>query len=201
MYLPGRKTCWVLTALLGVSLAAAQTGLSNLVTTGQVTVAGRTVPYTIRHLPPASFPDLPWTVAEELTRRGCLIPQTYEAHRPENVIEGSFEQPDSSDWAVLCSVDGTATLLVFFASAPQSPMALASAPETQRLQQLNSTGELGFDWGIDPATPNAIHDLQDSMWPRPGRLDHDALADSIVDQKTIYRYYAGGKWSVVQTPD
>ena len=50
-------------------------------------------------------------------RRGCLIPQTYEAHAPENVVHASLERPGSSDWAVLCSVNGTVSLLVFFSSS------------------------------------------------------------------------------------
>ena len=83
---------------------------------GQVTVDGRPIPYLIRHLPVNAFPQLPAAVQDALTRRGCLIPQTYEAHQPENVVHASLERHGSSDWAVLCSVDGTVSLLVFFAS-------------------------------------------------------------------------------------
>ena len=32
-------------------------------------------------------------------------------------------------------------------------MTLASAPETERLQSHGATNVLGFNWGIDPASP------------------------------------------------
>ena len=126
-----------------------------------------------------------------------MIPQTYEAHRPENVIHGSFEKAGSSDWAVLCSAEGTVSLLVFFASALEKPSILAAAPETQRLQVYDLTGILGFNWGIDPATPERVHEAQSNMNPRPPRLDHDALADSVVDYKTVYHYFTKNEWTVV----
>lgn len=198
MSFAGRRTCCILIALLGVCAAGAQSSVSNLVTTGRIMVDGRTFAYRVRHLPPASYPALPAVVAGELSRRGCLIPQTYQAHRPENVVHGSFERAGSSDWAVLCSVEGQTSLLVFFGAAQGAPMTVASAAETQRLQAYSGGTEMGFNWGIDPATPETVRDLQDGMWPRPAPLDHDALADSIIDQKTIYRYYANDKWTVAE---
>ena len=89
---------------------------SDLNSSGQVTVDGHLTPYLIRHLPVNAFPQLPPAIQDALTRRGCLVPQTYEAHQPENVVNASFERHGSSDWAVLCSVDGRVSLLVFFAN-------------------------------------------------------------------------------------
>ena len=165
---------------------------------GQVTVDGQRTAYLIRHLPVNAFPQLPATVQDALTRRGCLIPQTYEAHQPENVVRASLEHHGSSDWAVLCSVDGRVSLLVFFAGGGD-PMVLASAPETDRLQAHGATEVLGFNWGIDAASPDVIHEAQFGMRPPPPRLDHDALADSVVDGRTIYRLFAKGAWTVVDT--
>jgi hypothetical protein len=174
--------------------------LENLVTNGQVTLRGQTRPYIVRHLPASSFPDLPEAVATELKQRGCLIPQTYQAHQPENVVHASFQRAGSSDWAVLCSVKGTVSLLIFFDSTGKASV-LDTAPETQRLQNHESNGVLGFNWGIDVASPQVVHDAQIGLTPRPPRLDHDALADSIVDHKTIYRYHANGSWSLLDLPD
>jgi len=187
--------------VVAFSALAQQPDPSSLVTMGQITVDGRPVPYRIRHLPVSSYPDLPLAVAGELTRRSCLIPQTYEAHRPENVIHASFERPGSNDWAVLCSQQGTVSLLVFFASAPERPATVASAPETDRLHAYPGSDLLGFNWGIDPASPAKIRDAQIGLTPRPPRLDHDALADSVIDHKTNYRYFSNGAWSLVDLPD
>jgi hypothetical protein len=174
-----------------------------LTESGKIVVAGRLTPYLIRHLPVSSFPELPAGIAELLNRRGCTIPQTYEAHRPENVVHASLERAGSSDWAVLCSVQGTVSLLVFFdggAEASGQAVALASAPETQRLQAHDPTGVLGFNWGIDPASPEQVREAQNGLDHPPARVDHDALADSVIEHRIIYHFYAKSGWSVLEMP-
>ena len=170
---------------------------------GQAVIAGKATPYLIRHLPLNSFPELPAGIQDALNRRGCTIPQTYEAHGPENVVHASLERAGSSDWAVLCSAQGTVSLLVFFGERTEGtqPAILASTTETQRLQAHGASTVLGFDWGIDRATPEQIHEAQNGMAHRPARVDHDALADSVIDHKTTYRFYANGAWSRLQMPD
>ena len=127
--------------------------------------AGRSTPYIIRHLPINSFPQLPVAVQNELYRRGCLIPQTYAAHRPENVVHGSFERPGSSDWAVLCSERGICVAPGLLRLQPQQPFTLATEPETERLQPHPPSAYLGFNWGIDAASPQQVHDAQAGMDP------------------------------------
>jgi len=204
MHLARRRTRCMLLCVLIVCSAAAQhdeQSLAKLVTRGEITLDGQSHPYVIRHLPPDSFPDLPEPIAKSLEQRACLIPQTYQAHHPENVAHGSFERPGSQDWAVLCSVQGNVSLLVFFASAPGNPHVLATVSETSRLQAYSSTRVFGFNWGIDAASPEVIHDAQIGLSPRPPRPDHDSLADSIVDRTTIYRYFNNGSWTLVELPD
>lgn len=199
-----RCVLWLAAGLVGCSaLAPAQTpvNLADLNESGHIGVAGRSTPYVIRHLPVGSFPQLPEVVQDVLNRRGCMIPQTYEAHRPENVVHGSLESKGSSDWAVLCSVKGTASLLVFFGSNPGQPIELASAPETERLQSHDPSGVLGFNWGIDCASPEQVYEAQAGMNPRPPAIGHDALADSVVEHSTVYHFYAKGAWILLNTPN
>jgi hypothetical protein len=183
--------------------AQQQPNSAQLIETGQIVIAGHSTPYLIRHLPVSSFPELPSAVQDQLNRRGCLIPQTYEAHHPENVVHASLERAGSSDWAVLCSADGTVSLLVFFGSRISSaqPLVLVSAPETERLQAHDPSGVLGFNWGIDPSSPEQIHVAQFGLEHRPLRLDHDALAESIVDHGTVYHFYAKSVWTLVEMPE
>jgi len=171
------------------------------VVTGQIVMGGHSTPYLIHHLPVSSFPALPDWVREELNRRGCTIPQTYEAHRPENVVHANLEGRGGTDWAVLCAAQGTVSLLVFFDGGSQPPAELASAPETERLQAHDASGVLGFNWGIDPAPARQVAEAQTGLTPRPPMLDHDALADEIVDHKTIYHFYAKGAWTLVKLPE
>lgn len=174
---------------------------SALNESGQIEVSGHATPFVIHRLPVSSFPQLPAVVQNELNRRGCMIPQTYEAHTPENVVKASLERRGASDWAVLCSAHGTVSLLVFFADGAAQPTVLASAPETERLQPHGENGMLGFDWGIDRASPEQVHEAQAGMRNRPLPLEHDALADTLIDQKTVYHYYAANAWTVVATQD
>jgi hypothetical protein len=190
---------WIAALLFGVASWPAsrifgQAG-SSLMETGKVSVAGRDMTYRVRNLPISSYPELPAPVSEALSARGCVIPQTYEAKHPENVIHASLERPGSSDWAVLCATNGKVSLLVFFASgSPAKPVVLADVAESDRLQAHDASGELAFNWGIDPASPKRIHDAQAGMVHRPLPPDHDCLADTIVDHQTIYHLYRDGVW-------
>jgi hypothetical protein len=171
--------------------------VSPLLETGTVAAAGRNVPYRIRNLPISSFPDLPAPIVQELTARGCVIPQTYEAHHPENVVHASLEKPGSDDWAILCAAQGKVSLLIFFASSAGKPLVLKEVVETDRLQGHTPSGELGFNWGIDPASPKRIHEAQAGMAHHPPPPDHDCLADSIVDHQTVFHIYRNGAWDTV----
>lgn len=195
---------WTVVAAVFVLLAAlAADGQSNdleqMTERGQVNVGNQSTPYIIRRLPVSSFPELPEGIQNALEERGCMIPQTYAAHRPENVIHASLERSGSTDWAVLCSTRGTVSLLVFFADEKE-PVVLASAAEKERLQAHGGDGVMGFDWGIDAATPRQVHDAQAGLTPRPAVVDHDALADETLGQKTAYHYFLRGSWSLLDMP-
>jgi hypothetical protein len=176
-------------------------GPADLAETGQMMVDGKSMPYLIRRLPVNSFPELPEPIAAELNRRGCLIPQTYEAHHPENVVQARLEQASSLDWAVLCSSHGTVQLLVFFGSAAAAaPVVLETAQEKDRLQVRVGRDVMGFNWGIDRATPEQVHEAQAGLEPRSW-LKHDALSDSVVDHKTVYHFYEKSAWTVLEMPN
>ena len=85
--------------------------------------------------------------------------------------------------------------------APLALHILAAAPETERLQARDSSGALGFNWGIDPATPQQIRTAQIGLLRRPALLDHDALADSLVDRRTVYHFYLKSAWIVLEMPE
>ena len=199
-----RMGAWLLGWLLSAcALVPAQQPppLAQLIQSGQISVAGHPTPYHIRHLPVSSFPELPAEIQALLIRRNCLIPQTYAAHHPENVVHASLERAGSSDWAVLCSANGTVSLLVFFSNAPAALLVLAAAPESERLQPHDPSGVLGFNWGIDPASPDQVRQAQIGLERRPSRLDHDALADSVVEHRTVYHFYSKKNWTLVGMPD
>ena len=194
------RSAWLLSGLLCITalVLAQQAGinLAQLNESGKILFNGHLTPYLIRRLPVSSFPQLPAWIQDDLNQRGCMIPQTYEAYGPENVIRGSLEQPGSSDWAVLCSAHRTVSLLVFFGNGEQLTV-LAAAPETEHLAINTSSGILGFDWGIDPATPEQVQEAEADITPGSQLLDHDALAVTVIHQSTVYHYYAKNAWTLV----
>lgn len=148
------------------------------------------VPYQIRLLPVSSFPQLPQSIARELDQKGCMIPQTFEAHEPENVIAGSFEKANSSDWAALCSVKGVTTLYVFFQSNPTRPVALRSQPDNEWL---------GIEWSQDYGSAWGISTVPSTVLPRSVQADHAGIEDAFVGQSSVIHYFRNGQWTTLDS--
>jgi hypothetical protein len=165
---------------------------SEQVETGQVQVAGKVRSYHLRRLPLSSFPDLPPSVSSILAQRGCMIPQTWEAHRPENVIHGAFYQAGHQDWAVLCSQRGESSLLVF-RDGMGMPLELASYRDKDRLAPTTAAGQLGYAWAIDSASPTRLRQFA------PGqRFEHQGIEDSLVEYSSILHYWRDGQWLSIE---
>lgn len=162
---------------------------------GRVTVApGDVLEYRIRLLPLASFPALPAPVAGQLSRRGCMIPQSFEAQEPENVIRGAFHASGSDDWAALCSVSGTTTLYVFFAGQYDAPVALRSQPDTTWLGTEPGSSVFSSAWGIALRRSTELR-----AYPEFRRLhaDHDGIEDARLERSSTIHYCDDGRWTVI----
>jgi len=158
----------------------------------------RTV-YRLRLLPLASFPDVPAAVAAELERRHCMIPQSFEAKEPENVIHGAFRAAGSSDWAALCSSQQTTTLYVFFGGEFASPVALRSQPDTAWLGAEPGSAVLGSSWGI---AVRSAPELRATPELRRGMtIDHDAIDDARLERSLTIHYFTGGRWTNLSRDD
>ncbi len=187
--------------LATTGLLCAQMPDTRMVERGTVEQNGKTVKYLIRRLPVSSFTELPVNVAAELEKRECMIPQSYQAHRAENVVHGSFEGVGTSDWAALCSAGGRVRLLIFFASAPGVPLTLEEADEKTLLEAHDLSGVFGFDWGLDAATPLQVHQAQAGMEHRPAAPAHDAVALVWLEHRTRYRLYEKQRWIDLDMPE
>lgn len=189
--------------VLGLLLATGQTappvssapypGSAERMESGQIaSPAGTTITYQIRLLPLSSFPAMPGRVAEQLSRRHCMIPQTYEAKQPENVIQGAFHALGATDWAALCSAEGTTTLYVFFAGQFDSPIALRHQPDTAWLGADPGESVLGSAWGIAARTGEQLRSSPE--FRSLLSFDHDAIDDSRLERNLTIHYYQEGKW-------
>jgi hypothetical protein len=45
-----------------------------------------------------------------------------------------------------------------------------------------------------------FHEAQSGLAHRPPWVDHDALADSVVDHRAIYRFYEKNAWTLLEMP-
>lgn len=160
---------------------------------GEVHAAGGiSLHYNIRLLPVSSFPDLPPLVAAQLSRRRCMIPQSFEARQPENVIHGAFRAAGSSDWAALCSSVGITTLYFFFAGQFESPVALRSQPDSAWLAAEPGSSDFGSSWGI--AVRSSAELLASPRLRHAANIDHDAIDDARLERSLVIHYYQEGKW-------
>ena len=191
----------VLAGLLTTAAAALQNATlppsnAEQVESGQIrTPAGAIEQYRIRLLPLSSFPALPPAIVAQLRNRRCMIPQSFEAQAPENIVSGAFRAPGSNDWAALCSSAGVTTLYVFFAGQWDAPIDLRSQPDTAWLGAEPGSDIFGSAWGI---ATRALSELQSSPLAAPGvSFDHDAIEDADLERSTTVRYYDSGRWIVL----
>ncbi|MGC1360393.1 MAG: hypothetical protein WA826_04395, partial [Silvibacterium sp.] len=180
---PGAETEQVETGTVPASLIYPDTELREL------KPAQSLRQYRIRLLPVSSFPQLPAPVAQQLAQRGCMVPQTYEARQPENVIHGSFEKKGSSDWAALCSVNRVTTLYVFFQSDLPNAIPLRHQPDSQWL---------GVEWSLDYGSAWGIATHPARLMPPAGNADHDGIDDSFIEKSTNLHYFNDGNWTTLE---
>ena len=133
---------------------------------GKIIFDGHPTPYLIRHLPVSSFPQLPPpSRTRSPTAAASFRKPTRRTSRKMSFTPASSTMarptgPSSAPSMELSRCWSSSR------AAPATPCVLASAPETERLQSHGSSGVLGFNWGIDPASPEQVHEAQMDM-PHP----------------------------------
>ena len=156
----------------------------------------------IVRLPATAFPELPANLVQELQRRQCTIPQAY-VKKYKNVIKGEFARPGQIDWAVLCSVQGVSTILVFWNGSEKDPAALAPMQDNGYVQGLGGAGQWGYSRGIEPMGMADIvryHDPDHLGDPLPP-IDHQGINDQYLDKAFLVWYYYDGQWLKVAGGD
>jgi hypothetical protein len=148
----------------------------------------------VRRLNPADFPDLPAVVRDELTRRGCTIPQVHGDARPHNIVRGTFRRARQGDIAVLCSREGISSILIFWGHDFRTTAEIASRTDEGYLQVV-APGEIGYSREIVTAPPDFIRrQHQRYGGPKPPTLSHDGINDLFVGKASVVWYLHDGKW-------
>jgi len=156
----------------------------------------------IVRLPPTGFPEIPRNVVQELNHRGCTIPQKAFTKKRNNVIQGEFARPGQKDLAVLCSVRGMSTILVFWRKSEKDPAAIAPMEDRIFLQDMGG-GKIGFSRDISPMGKDAIlHLCRVKDEPVPlFLLTHQGLDDAFIGKASQTYYFHKGKWLIVTGSD
>jgi hypothetical protein len=148
----------------------------------------------IVRLPPSAFSMLPAAVVKELQNRGCTIPQNAFSKTPQNVISGEFAKRGQKDWAVLCSIKGSSSILVFWNGAVKNPAELNSAEDLNYLQGLGGD-KIGYSRGIAVAGGRFITEHFDAYGgPKPPPIDHDGIDDVFLEKGSTVQYFYNGQW-------
>jgi hypothetical protein len=154
----------------------------------------------IVRLPPAAFPVLPKSVVRELQRRGCTIPQEVYSKKEaysktlNTVISGEFARRGQRDWAVLCSIEGASSILVFWNGSATNPAVLARAEDVNYLQS-GANEKILFSRSISAAGSDFIlKHYQAHGGPKPPRIDHQGIDDAFLEKASVTPYFFEGKW-------
>jgi hypothetical protein len=158
----------------------------------------------IVRLPPSDFAELPDTVARELQRRNCTVPQPWELFisSPANVISGEFRKPGQTDWAVLCSVDRMSSLLIFWNGSADRVEQLGESAADRGGLQVVREDEIGYSIAIHPVGEAYILDHYEAYGgPEPPPIDHQGINFAFIEKASVMLYWHGGEWLRLQGAD
>ncbi len=149
----------------------------------------------ITRLGPGDFPDLPHNLAADLHRRGCAIPQVPIVDGgPHNVIQGEFAKPGQTDWAVLCSLNGASSVLVFWNGSAANAAQIEARTDDASLQSWTD-GKMVYSRKIEPVGKTYIMDHYRAYGgEKPPPIDHQGVNDIFVGKASVVLYFYRGKW-------
>ena len=143
---------------------------------------------------PTSVPGLPVEIAESLAESGCLIPQSLNTN--PNVVVGELAMAGQQDIAVICSVDGSSHVRIFWGGPASCPDLDSSYPDWMLLERYT---EWEYHWAIAASSPAHIRGYYD-RYPEEcpiqdlPPLDHDGLEDITVEKGSSNLYCHEGQW-------
>jgi hypothetical protein len=148
----------------------------------------------IRRLDPAAFSDLPPRIAAVLHARSCTVPQPAGATGLRNVIRGLFSDSGEESWAVLCSVSGWSTVLVFRNAQDARPESLARREDRRYLQSLG-VDSVGYSREIHTVGRDFIA-AHDNVYagPKPAQIKHHGIEDAFLGKASEVWYFDAGQW-------
>ncbi|HEX4536144.1 MAG TPA: hypothetical protein VH140_04270 [Candidatus Acidoferrum sp.] len=171
----------------------------------------------IRKLQPADVAELPPVFVEKLNARGCGIPQFGEvgragatagdpaqaggpatANEPTNIIHGEFARHGQEDWAVLCSKDGSSTIVIFWGKTTECPASLARLEDAHYLKR-GKDKKVRYSRSIRALGKSELGDRASIAGLKD--FSHQGIDDRFVGKSSAFFYCSGGKWKIFPAKD
>jgi hypothetical protein len=111
-----------------------------------------------------------------------------------NVIKGEFSKPGQTDWAVLCSIGGVSSILIFWNGSTLKPAEIEKAPDQDRLQSWGGD-KIVYSRAITPVDAKYIQDhYQAYGGEKPPPINHQGVDDAFVGKASVVLYLDRDKW-------
>ncbi len=150
----------------------------------------------IVRLVPSTFSELPQDLVKDLEKRGCTIPQSYAVNEPHNAVGGEFRRKGQQDWAILCSINQSSSILVYWNSSPKDISRIANIEDSSYLQ------DVGFSRLIEAADAEYILSHYKAYGgTKPPKLTHQGINDIYAEKASGVHYLHRGKWLRLQGAD
>ncbi|MBO6793985.1 MAG: hypothetical protein JJ895_08745 [Balneolaceae bacterium] len=151
---------------------------------------------SIVRLSPDAFTQLPVMIREDLKKRECTVPQLFQ-EMGSNVIHGHFYNAKQTDWAVLCSINGTSSILVYQNDRTDSVKSFASEKDDLFLQSMGMKPKIyAFSRNLEIADTSMIRKLYFYYddGPELPPLNHVGINDQFYNKGSSIWYYHKGNW-------
>lgn len=152
-------------------------------------------------LPPAAFTEVPLGVRSQLQAMGCRVPQVHELDEPHNVIKGRFASKDQEDWAALCTLSDSTSILVLWGGPSRCPSPVVASDDRGWFQGVGS-GILGYSRKISTSSIATILSYAEEFdGPPPPARDHDGIDHQFFGKASTILFCHEGTWHRLQGID
>lgn len=159
----------------------------------------------IKYVSPRSIKELPPAAADFFESKNCKVPVTSDLnYGPEaeqvNVKAGEFAAKGQKDWAILCSVGGASSILIFWGGPARCAESVNSDSDSNHSA---SDPHYAFMRAIDVVDSGFMTShAQAYDGPNPPKvIDHQGLSDGKPGGASGVVYCHGGEWLSLQGAD
>ena len=147
----------------------------------------------IKHLSPTIYKGLPEGFIRKLKQRGCTIPQSFVTTAAHNIISGEFAKKGQQDWAILCSLNHSSTILIFWGGASSCQSEFNVSKDRDWLQE--TANGIAYSRAISVVGKAFIQSHFEAYGGEtPPPIEHSAIDEAFIEKSSTVHYCHNGKW-------